>query len=277
MSPAAARVVRCWVEPALALLAALALTLWWLVADAALVRLTTITGWIIAALFAFFLLNIVREPLLRLAHLPARAWYRIHAWLGLLAGLLVLIHTGGHLPQGTVEVVVTLFFLLTFIAGLVGLWISRAIPARLATIPNPVEPDGIPQQRREIRQAVEAVVLRHVENTGDDAIAAAYERDLRAYFDAPQRLWLHFVNTTRARRELELRLRARQRRLNEAAQPTFAEIRDFAFTKADLDERTACHAFHNAWLGVHLVLSVILVLLLVLHAAISLTWSGGGA
>ncbi len=275
MSPAAARVLRCWVEPAVALLVAAALLLWWMVAEAALVRITTLTGWILAVLLAFLLCNAPREMLLRITRVPARFWYRLHAWVGILTGVTVAIHTGLHVPHGPIEALATLLFITTFLLGIVGLWVSQSIPLRIASIPTAVEAGAIAQHRREVHQAVEEVALRHAESTGDDAVANAYDRELRQEFEVPRHRLAHLINTSRVRRGIDRRITARQRRLNEPACAALEEIRRLASAKADLDELEACHAFRNTWLATHLLCSSMLGVLVVFHAVISLTYAGG--
>jgi hypothetical protein len=62
---------------------------------------------------------------------PRQTWLRGHIWLGLLSGVLILLHSGGRF-RGTLVAVLSLVFALTLVSGVVGLIFQGVLP-RLAT------------------------------------------------------------------------------------------------------------------------------------------------
>ena len=69
----------------------------------------------------------------RLPFLPigrASAWLRLHVHAGVIAMLLMVLHTGVRWPTGQFEILLGSVFAITSLSGVFGLVLSRVIPRR---------------------------------------------------------------------------------------------------------------------------------------------------
>ncbi len=90
-----------------------------------------VTGWLLVVLVLAMALFNARKKLPFLPLFAASQWLQFHVYTGLLAAIVFLVHTGGHLPAGGFDFLLWCGFVLVAISGFVGIGLSRVLPARL--------------------------------------------------------------------------------------------------------------------------------------------------
>lgn len=224
------------------------------------------SGWALFALMVLLALYNGRKKLSFLPLLSSAAWLQFHIYAGLLALLLLLIHVDFGLPQGILETVLMGLALLVFGSGIVGLIMSRTIPAHLNTKGEEVIFERIPIFHRKLRQDMEECIERGMAIADSPIIAQLHAGLLVDFFAGPRHVLWHLLNSQRPRHLLLSQIDENYRYLNAEEQSAMQEIKELIEIKDDLD----CHyTFQSAlkyWLFVHIPVTYSLFLVAIVHA-----------
>ena len=112
------------------------------------------------------------------------AWLQWHLYVGLGSVGLFALHAGATWPNGVLETALALVYLLTVASGLVGLYLTRTIPAQLARVGEEVIYERIPALRHAVRQQAGDVVLESVAASGATTLADFYLARLYDFFSS---------------------------------------------------------------------------------------------
>ncbi|MEI8341222.1 MAG: hypothetical protein WCH43_06755, partial [Verrucomicrobiota bacterium] len=84
-----------------------------------------LSGWVLfaAMLFLTFFNLRKRVPFLRLG--STSFWLQLHLYVGVFSGALFFVHIGGSWPAGIFHQLLAWCYVVVFLAGVLGLWISR--------------------------------------------------------------------------------------------------------------------------------------------------------
>ena len=92
-------------------------------------RLSYLSGW---ALFLVMLILTAYNGRKKLPFLPlgtSEGWLQFHIYAGFLTVVLFLAHVSYRLPSGWFQGTLAWLYVLVTVSGIVGLWLSRSIPA----------------------------------------------------------------------------------------------------------------------------------------------------
>jgi hypothetical protein len=235
------------------------------------------TGYLLFAAIGFLTLYNLRKrsPFLKLG--SSAAWLQWHLYVGMGTIGIFALHVGSHLPRGPLNVTLAAIYLLTIGSGLVGLYLSRTIPAQLARVGREVIYEQIPAIRHQVRRQVNELVLQSVSASGATTLADFYTARLYDYFEQ-SRGWLYNLRPTTARRRALMSEMQDLRRYLSDQEQSFCE-RLFALvrTNDDLDFHESRQRILKLWLFVHIGLTCSLVLLATLHGILAMAFAGGGA
>jgi hypothetical protein len=233
------------------------------------------TGWTLIALMLILALYNLRKrlPVLRLAR--SATWLQLHAYLGLFCALIFLVHVDFALPNGYLEASLTLLFALVSVSGVLGLWLSRSLPARLTRRGENVLFERIPAFRTHLREEVEELVEQAAREQGSATLPELYTRHLRPFLSGPRNLWGHLFESRRPYHRLAGRMAAMERYLNRDEQAILADIAERVRLKDDLDYQFAGQGLLKAWLFVHIPLNYALLLLVAAHILVVYAFMGG--
>ena len=109
-------------------------------------RTAFLSGWMLLVTLLVLVLYNLRKKLTYPPLLKSASWLQIHAYVGLLSIALFLMHIGFRIPDGRLESVLALLFVGVAGSGVVGLFLSRAIPPRLAVRGQEVLFERIPMK-----------------------------------------------------------------------------------------------------------------------------------
>ena len=90
------------------------------------------SGWLLFLLVIALTIFNARKKLPFLPLGNATAWMEFHAYAGLFSVLVFLAHVGFEVPDGSLELLLAVFFALVSGSGIAGLLLSRLLPLRLA-------------------------------------------------------------------------------------------------------------------------------------------------
>ena len=243
-------------------------------ASARLAPTGIVTGWTLALVIFSLALFGARKAVPFLPLGPASAWLRVHAAGGGVAILLFGLHTGFRFPGGAWERALAAAFLAMSASGLVGLWLSRRLPPRLALRGSEVLYDRIPILRRQLRERGDEIAFDSIRQTGSDVLALYRER-LRPFLDGPGDRWAHLAATSRSAHRLVEELRAFERYLDVPGRVRAAELEDLILRKDDLDFQRALQGALRIWPFFHVPLTGVLVVLAVAHGVLAQIFAGG--
>lgn len=234
-----------------------------------------LSGWLLLGTVLLLSLYNVRKRLSMLPVGDASTWLQTHLYLGLLAVLLFAVHVGPRVPDGVLESMLALSFVVVAGSGLLGLHWSRRLPRLVTRRGEEVIFERIPGFIAALRARAEAVVARAARETGSSTLADHYQSDLAAFFAGPRHLFGHLTGFTRPTYMQLQRLDALRRYLNEAECSCCAELRELVEKKDDLDFDYALQGALKAWLFLHVPLTGALLLLAIAHAVIVYAFTAG--
>ncbi len=233
------------------------------------------TGYVLLAAVVFLALYNVRKKLPFLPLGSSTAWLQWHLYVGLGSMGVFALHVGATWPNGVLETTLALIYLLTFASGLVGLYLTRTIPAQLARVGYDVVYERIPALRHAVCQQAGDVALESVVNSGTTTLADFYLARLYDYFQQPRGAWYLLRPTTTARRSLMREMRDVRRYLSDQEQTSCERLFALLRRKDDLDFHEARQGLLKLWLFVHIGLTCMLVIGAILHGILAHGFNGG--
>ena len=239
-------------------------------------RTTFLSGWLLFVLILTLVMYNFRK---RLPFLPlgtSTDWLQFHVSAGLLAIGLFVLHIGLRVPNGPLDVTLTLLYVAGAGSGLVGFILSRVLPRRLATRGEEVIFEQIPVMRKRLRENVEGIVERTVSEDHSTTLADFYNRRLASFLDGPRNYWGHLFASTRSRQALLTDLGALDRNLGEKERESAEELRTLIRVKDDLDCQEALQGTLKYWLFIHIPLAYSLLILSLVHAIVVSAYTTGG-
>jgi alkylhydroperoxidase family enzyme len=198
----------------------------------------------------------------RLVALPlgtTRAWMVAHGVLGAISIPLYLQHTGGLWPGGFYERAIALCFYTVMLSGIVGYGLQRLLPRRLAHLDHEVIYERIPSEVFALRERVEALVMKGVQDAASDTLGRYYLESLHWFFRQPRFFLNHLMGSGRSLRWIGGHVTALRRYLNEAERAVLGEIEQLALRKNQLDAHYALQSVLKLWLFVHVPAAVLLL------------------
>jgi hypothetical protein len=166
-------------------------------------------------------------------------------------------------------------FVLVAGSGLLGLYLTRTLPKKLARVGEEVLYERIPAFRRTLVDEAQRLLLEAATLTDSPILANFYAAKLQPFLAQP-RTWAYRLNpTSRRRRFLLAEMQGLQRYLSDHERPICERLFALVRKKDDLDYHEALQSLLRGWLFVHISLTYPLLLLATLHGL--LAWSFVGA
>jgi len=206
----------------------------------------------------------VRKPIYRKRAGALRYWLLAHIYLGVLAGIVLLIHGGSH-GGGWLTSVLMLWFDAVIVTGLFGLFCYVVLPRIMTSIEgDPLLIEDLEGRRAELRQD-----LALIESKGDDQLRDLIKRKVRPHFFSVSYLFRQYLK----REELTASL-AKSRLLfkNVLAAVDDKEKRNLLLkaiersaTLRRVDSLIYLHRLLKAWLIPHVISTSVMLALLAAH------------
>lgn len=266
---------RRWRNLLLALLAASAAVVMTVVADASLLHVSYLSGWMLLAAVLFLTLFSVRKRLSFLPLWTAASWLQVHVWVGLLTIVLFLLHIQFRIPNGPLEVALAVVFSVIALSGVAGIILSRGIARRLTRRGEEVIYERIPEYRRDLRDEADVLVRRSVDETGSSTIADFYTARLRHLFSGSRDYLQHLFELNLSRYALVTEFMSVGRYLNDREQAILDELRELVIRNDELNYHRALHLTLKAWLFIHVPLTYSMLILIAVHVLLVYVFGDG--
>jgi hypothetical protein len=238
-------------------------------------RMAYLTGWCLLALVLVLAAYNGRKKIGFLPLLSSQAWLRAHTWLGILAGLVFLMHLRWRVPAGGLEGVLAALFACVTLSGVAGWWLSRVVPRRLTSAGGEVPYERIPVVLRTLRERAEALVVAGIPAAGASTLADFYAARLSGFFAGPANLGPHLFGSARAVNSLLADLGDVERYLSASEKKTARELAALVREKDAMDLHRTMQLTLKAWLFVHIPLTYGMLVFIAVHVVLVYSFSGG--
>ena len=234
-----------------------------------------LTGWCLFGLILYLTAYNARKKLSFLPLVSSRAWMRAHTWIGMIAGLVFLLHIRARLPGGPLEAILAGLFVAVTLSGIIGAWLSRVLPPRLTSAGGEVPYERIPLIRRAIRERAEALILSGIPTASATTLADFYAARLSGFLKGPANFGPHLFGSSHTLNALLADLGQVQRYLSDSEKKTAADLAALLREKDALDLHWATQLVLKAWLFVHIPLTYGMLVFIVVHIVLVYGFSGG--
>ena len=168
-------------------------------------------------------------------------------------------------PGGHYERALALCFYTVMLSGIAGYVLQRLLPRRLTHLEGEVIYERIPSEVFTLRERVEALVLKGVQDAGADTLGRYYLESLHWFFRRPRFFLSHLFGSARGARWIRGHVGALRRYLNETERAALDQIESLALRKNQLDAHYALQSVLKLWLFVHIPSAVLLIVLAFWH------------
>lgn len=234
-----------------------------------------ISGWTLLGISLFLMFYNIRKKLPSIPMFRSSTWLQMHIYLGLLSGVLFLLHIQFRLPNGMFEIMLASLFVVVFVSGLFGLYITRSFPQKLSRVGENLIFERIPVIREKIRASVEDIVINSIEATDSNTISGFYKDYLFSFFRSKYNVWRHIMTSDDYVHELKEKATALKRYLNEDELLIMDDIIDHIESRDELDYQHARQALLKYWLFIHIPFTYSLIICALLHLVVTYAYYGG--
>ena len=191
----------------------------------------------------------------------SRAWLRLHRHGGVLVLLLVLMHSGFHVPTGLVTFWLWALVLWAGVTGLIGFALQRWIPRVLGSgLAVEAVYERIPELIGDLRTKAERLAAECSE-----PVRALYARRVAPELAGPRPRWLYFVDITGGKATQLGEFDHLRRLLGADERERLGELARLYKTKLQLDAHLTLQRALRLWPWIHVPASLLVLALLAVH------------
>jgi hypothetical protein len=233
-----------------------------------------LSGWVLFAAMLFLTFFNLRKkvPFLRVG--STSFWLQLHLYVGIFSGALFAVHIGWSWPAGIFHQVLAWCYVVVFVTGVLGLWISRAFPRMLTVAGYETPFERIPFVRTNLREQAEALVLAGVDGQTSPVIAEFYVKRLGMFFTRPCNRWSHLRQSRAPQAAHISQFDEVQRYARSGEREMLDKLRELVAQKHSLDYQHSLQSALRLWLFAHIPLSYSLLIFSVLHLILVHAFSG---
>ena len=205
----------------------------------------------------------------------ATLWMQIHIYVGFLSIVLFALHVGPRSSlgfSGPLEQMLAALYLIVASSGLMGLYLTRTIPKKLANLNREIIYERIPRHRRQVSD--QSRQLSMSSELASTTLAEFYVSRLVTFFDRPRSWWYRLWPNSRWQRRLVKDIRDLQRYCSSDEQQVAWKLADLVREKEDLDYHYAQQWKLKAWLFFHVGLTYSLLIVGTVHGMIAMAFRG---
>ena len=234
-----------------------------------------VSGWILFAIMLILTAYNLRKKVPFLPLMKSSTWLQIHLYLGLLTIVIFLMHVGFRVPNGLLESIIAVLYVIVAGTGLIGLFLTRTFPKRMAVRGEEVLFERMPIYRRNLNERAEKLVLDAVAETNTTTLADYYKARLAGFFAGFRNYWHHLIESKRPRHVFATEFGDLDRYLNDRERQIVAELSELVYIKDDLDYQHALQMTLKGWLYVHIAATYSLLLFVLTHIVVVHAFHGG--
>ena len=234
-----------------------------------------LSGWILLALALVLTLFNARKKLTYPPLIKSSIWLQFHVYIGWLALLIFFFHTQWQIPNGPLESVLYIIFMLLALSGVLGVFVTRILPKQLASRGSEVIYERIPMFVRQLREQAEQLVLESVGYNNSTILSEFYRQSLESYLSGSSGLTAKIIRRDQEYLQLQSELKALHRYLTEEECDIADQLSAIVETKDDLDFHYVRQGVLKYWLFVHIPLTYSMLLFALVHLVLVQAFSIG--
>ena len=253
-------------------IAALAVVVMWM--DRSLLHSSFFTGYVlIGSLFLLAAFG-MRKRIPMIAGIGSAAfWMQMHIYVGLGSFAVFAMHVSFRVPDGMLESMLALLYMIVFFSGLYGVWATRTIPSKLTSVGDEVIFEQIPTFKRRLAREAQTIVMQSCKRS--PVLARFYANRLSHFFERRRGLAYLLVPSGRMRRQLISEIDELDRFLASEDRSISRQLATMVRRKDDLDYHTAMQGRLKVWLFVHIAFTYSLLIFSVVHGLLAHSFGGG--
>jgi hypothetical protein len=217
-------------------------------------------GFLAAFLFIFEMMYPVRRPRARPLK-TAKRWLQLHLYLGVIALLSVLMHTGFHWPHGGMGWWLLLLSAWTSLTGLLGVWLQKWIPSSLS--------DGLRVEAlyERIPGLIEKLCTEADTLVADasDVLDRFYRTEVRTSLGKLTPSYAYLVDVRSGRERALEPFRRLGQFVDEEEKEKVDDLMSIYTEKLELDAQYSLQGILRRWLVLHVPAAGLLMGLMVIH------------
>lgn len=237
-------------------------------------RQAYLTGWMLFGVMLFLTFFNLRKkvPFLRLG--STSLWLQIHIYVGILSGAFFLVHIGWSWPIGIFRQIFAVLYLVVFLSGFLGLWISRTFPKKLTVAGFETPFERMPIVRAGLQEEAEALVLEGVDGNTSPVLGKFYTEKLGLFFTKPCNTWAHLRRSQAPLAAHVTRFKEVGKYAKKSELEMLSKLMNLVEQKHLLDYQYALQLTLRLWLFIHIPLSYSVLIFTVLHIVLVHSFSG---
>jgi Fe-S-cluster-containing dehydrogenase component/CRP-like cAMP-binding protein len=205
-----------------------------------------------------------RKPIYRRRAGALRYWLLAHIYLGVLAGIVLLIHGGSH-GGGLLTMVLMLWFDAVIVTGLFGMFCYLVVPRIMTSIEgDPLLIEDLEGRRAELREE-----LATIYGNADEHLRDLIERKVRRHFSSLSYLlnqYLRREELTASLARARLYFKSEMATLNENEKRTlFLKAVERGVTLRRVESLIYLHRLLKGWLAPHVISTSVMLALMIVH------------
>ena len=232
------------------------------------------TGYVLLGLVFLLMSYNWRKKLAAVPLGSSAVWLQVHVYCGFGAIAIFMLHTGFRLPNGILETILYVLFLIVAGSGIYGLQLTRSVPKKITKLREQVTLERIPSLRVGVRQRAHDVVVGLLREYPAPTLADFYKDRLLSYFHLQRSPWYYAFPTGKLRNQILAEMSDLQRYYSPPESETDQELRRLVDQRDDLDYHDAMQRKLRFWLFAHICLTYCLIVLAAFHAILAHAFRG---
>lgn len=205
-----------------------------------------------------------RKPIYRRRAGALRYWLLAHIYLGVLAGIVLLMHGGSH-GGGLLTMVLMLWFDAVIVTGIFGMFCYLVVPRIMTSIEgDPLLIEDLEGRRAELREE-----LATIAGDADEHLRDLIERKVRRHFSSLSYLlnqYLRREELTASLARARLYFKSETATLNQTEERTlFLKAVERSVTLRRVESLIYLHRLLKVWLAPHVISTSVMLALLAAH------------
>ena len=232
------------------------------------------SGWVMAIVILFLLAFYLKKKLSIIPLGNNSTWAQWHYYSGFFLIAVFLKHIEFSIPNGNLEVGITVLFVLVIVVGILGLLINRIFARRLSYLGEEIIFERITGIRNTLKNKVEERLLASVKVSKSKTLADYYLANLSYYFSDHRHNLGHIIGSNFAYLRLVNNLQLQMRYLNETESVFALELEKYIEQNNTLDTHFALQRILKYWGLLHGPIAFVLSLLIILHVVLVYAFRG---
>ena len=232
------------------------------------------SGWFMIFLMLILVSFYFKKKLAIIAFGSGSLWAQWHYYIGIFLFVVYLKHVEYRVPDGIVEITITVIYVVVMTSGILGVFINRVFARRLSYLDEDIIFERIPLYLTKLRCDVESIIVESVENSGSTTLSDYYFSNLAVYFKRHHFFFTHLLGSNYGFLRVKDGLGKQMRYLNKKEAEYALDLDSMLHKKNLLDTHFALQSVLKYWGVLHSPMAMILFLATLVHIVLVYAFRG---